>query len=606
MHTSTLSLMPGAQGAWAMRYMLFIAGMGGLLYGIDIGIIAGALPYLEATASQAWKLNAQQLGFIVAAVLLGSVLSSLFAGALADLVGRKWVMLASGALFTFSIPIIALSDGYTTLLLGRMLQGISAGLIGVVVPLYLAECLGADNRGRGTAMFQLLLTIGLVVAALIGLYEAQIVEAARTAAQQLGTSSAQADSLYAAKDHAWRSIFWMCLVPGLIFTVGALLLSESPRWLVRQGRVAQARRALLRSRPQVQAELELRDMLQTRRPAAGKDGQYDSLFSKRYSVPFLLACLTLACTQATGINSILAYVVNILNQAGLPGRMANQADVAIKVLNAVMTVVAVLLVDRKGRKFLLMVGTGGILLSLLGAALLFQSVESDGRDQRAVVQAMAANDALALRLDAATLQRMGSAAAGASVPLQLTLSYSYGPFTNVQSRRSDELGLPLLRIGRDDTVQADGVIGAFFRRLHLNPLADPADASHAPLRIERAQLGPVPSTGHGWLVASCIFAVVAFFAVGPGVCVWLALSELMPTRIRSNGMSIALLINQFVSTLIAAAFLPTVGQHGYAAMFYFWAGCTVVYFLTATFLLPETKGRTLEEIDAHFSAIAGD
>jgi len=599
MHSSTLSAMPSTRTSWAMRYMLVIAGMGGLLYGIDIGIIAGALPYLESTASLAWRLNAQQLGYIVAAVLLGSVFSSLFAGALADLVGRKWVMLASGALFTLSIPIIALSDGYSALLLGRMLQGVSGGLIGVVVPLYLAECLGADNRGRGTAMFQLLLTIGLVVAALIGLYEAQIVEAAATvAAQRLGTSSARADSLFAVKDHAWRSIFWMCLLPGAVFTIGGLWLSESPRWLVRRGRIAQARQALLRSRPPAQAELELRDMLQTLSPAA-EYAPRDALVSRRYVVPFLLACLTLACTQATGINSILAYVVNILNQAGLPGRMANQADVAIKVLNAVMTVVAVLLVDRKGRKFLLMLGTGGILLSLLGAALLFQSVEHDGRDERALLQATVADDALELRLDQATLRSMGIAEPAAA-PLQLTLSYSYGAFTNVQARRSDEPGQPVLRIRRDETVQADGVIGAVFRRLHLNPFADPAEAAHAPLLIERAQLGAVPGTGHGWLVACCIFAVVAFFAVGPGVCVWLALSELMPTRIRSNGMSIALLINQFVSTVIAAAFLPTVGQHGYAAMFYFWAGCTAVYFLTATFLLPETKSRTLEEIDAHF------
>ncbi|HEX8786601.1 MAG TPA: MFS transporter [Telluria sp.] len=599
MHTSTLSTLPRHQTSWTMRYMLFIAGMGGLLYGIDIGIIAGALPYLESTASLAWKLNAQQLGFIVAAVLLGSVCSSLFAGALADLAGRKWIMLASGALFTISIPIIALADGYTALLLGRMLQGISGGLIGVVVPLYLAECLGADNRGRGTAMFQLLLTIGLVVAALIGLYEAHVVEAAAASAQRLGSSGAQADSLFAVKDHAWRSIFWMCLVPGLIFTLGGLPLSESPRWLVRKGRVAQARQVLLRSRSQAQAETEMREMLQTLSPATGEAAARDPLISRRYVVPFLLACLTLACTQATGINSILAYAVTILNQAGLPGHMANEADVAMKVLNALMTVVAVLLVDRKGRKFLLMLGTGGILLSLLGAALLFQSVEHDGRDERALVQAMVANDGLELRLDPATLGRMGVDRA-TSAPQQFTLSYSYGPFTDVQSRRSDEPGQPPLVIRRADTVPADGVIGAFFRRLHLNPFADPADAIHAPLSIERAQLGPVPGIAHGWLVACCIFAVVAFFAVGPGVCVWLALSELMPTRIRSNGMSIALLINQFVSTVIAAAFLPTVGQHGYAAMFYFWAGCTLVYFLTASFLLPETKGRTLEEIEAHF------
>ena len=88
--------------------------------------------------------------------------------------------------------------------------------------------------------------------------------------------------------------------------------------------------------------------------------------------------------------------------------------------------------------------------------------------------------------------------------------------------------------------------------------------------------------------------------MGPGVVVWLMLSELMPTRIRSTGMGIALLINQGISTLIAALFLPVVGIFGYYAMFFFWAGCTVIYFVTATFFLPETRGRTLEEIEKYF------
>eukprot|EP01034_Spumella_vulgaris_P044473 gene44473-55315_t len=191
---------------WAMRYLLFIAGMGGLLYGIDVGIIAGALPYLESSAAQLWKLSAQQLGFVVAAVLLGSVLSSLGAGALADAIGRKAGMLVAGLLFSASIPMIALADGYVPLLLGRLLQGVSGGLIGVIVPLYLAESLPAAVRGRGTALFQLLLTIGLVAAALIGLAVAQQVE---TVAQ---TNPA---GLPAMQDAAWRRIFWLSLAPGL-------------------------------------------------------------------------------------------------------------------------------------------------------------------------------------------------------------------------------------------------------------------------------------------------------------------------------------------------------------------------------------------------------
>ncbi|GGC00559.1 MFS transporter [Pseudoduganella buxea] len=601
MHAATL---PGAASApaWPMRYLLFIAGMGGLLYGIDVGIIAGALPYLEATASQAWRLSAQQLSFIVAAVLLGSVLSSLFAGAVADAIGRRWAMVLSGALFTASIPLIALADGYTPLLLGRLLQGVSGGLIGVVVPLYLAECLRADQRGRGAALFQLLLTIGLVAAALIGLLQARTVDAAALAAQAL-SEAARVEALFAARDQAWRSIFWMCLAPGLVFTFGSMLLAESPRWLVRRGRDGAARRALLRTRAPGEADAELRAMqaaapLSSHGHGDGKPGAADPLLSRRYVLPFLLACLILACTQATGINSVLAYVVNILNQAGLSGATANAADVGLKVLNAVMTVVAVVLVDRKGRKFLLMLGSGGILIALLAAGLLFHGAESDQRDVRAAIEARVQGDGVALRLDAATLHALGGKAG--DTPQLLTVAYRYGDFSNVATRRSDDAGLPVLDIRRAGTVQEDSVIGAFFRKLHLNPFADPAQARTAPLRIERAQLGDVPPPAHGWKVAAAICLFVASFAVGPGVCVWLALSELMPTRIRSNGMSVALLVNQFVSTVIAAVFLPTVGQHGYAAMFFFWAGCTVLYFLTAAFLLPETKGKTLEEIEAHF------
>jgi hypothetical protein len=133
-----------------------------------------------------------------------------------------------------------------------------------------------------------------------------------------------------------------------------------------------------------------------------------------------------------------------------------------------------------------------------------------------------------------------------------------------------------------------------------NPAGNALAARTAPLKVEAALITPVPSAANGWVIAICTFAFIAFFAMGPGVCVWLALSELMPTRIRSNGMSVALLINQAVSTTIAAVFLPTVGKYGYGTMFFLFAGCTVVYFITAFFFLPETKGKTLEEIEAHF------
>ncbi|MRV70267.1 MFS transporter [Duganella sp. FT92W] len=565
------------------RYLLAVAGLGGLLYGIDVGIIAGALPYLEASAAQLWKLSSQQLGYVVAAVLLGSVLSSLAAGALAEAIGRKPAMLVAGLLFSASIPLIALADGYVPLLLGRLLQGVSGGLIGVIVPLYLAESLPASVRGRGTALFQLLLTVGLVAAAVIGLVVAQQVEAVAQ------TSPA---NLPAVQDAAWRRIFWLSLTPGLLFCAGVLALSESPRWLLARGRREPALAALSRTRRADDAARELALIeSESAAPASasGAAAEQGSLLQRRYVLPFLLACLILACNQATGMNSVLAYAVTILGQGGLSGSLANWGDFALKLVNALVTIAAVVLVDRKGRRFLLMLGTGGIVVSLCAAALLFLSLDAGKSDVRPLLAPHV--QANALRVDAAALRQL---AAGGTY--QLEIAYSYGPLTQVRTVRAGDS----LDIAPPQQIDGDSVIGAMFRRLHVNPFPDMRQALAAPLRIERALLGQPPGRGTGWMVLACLVAFVASFAIGPGVCVWLALSELMPTRIRSNGMSIALLLNQFVSTVIAAVFLPTVGQHGYAPMFFGWAACTVVYFLAAAFLLPETRGKTLEEIGRYF------
>jgi hypothetical protein len=183
-----------------------------------------------------------------------------------------------------------------------------------------------------------------------------------------------------------------------------------------------------------------------------------------------------------------------------------------------------------------------------------------------------------------------------SSPTSLVVIYSYGDFRAAsQVVRSNDAGAKPIEITREGSIPANKVV-AFFS----NPFGNLEAARQAPLKIENALITPVPNATHGWIVAITLFVFMAFFAVGPGVCVWLALSELMLTRIRSNGMSIALVLNQAVSTTIAAIFLPTVGKYGYSTMFFGFAACTVIYFITATWFLPETKGKTLEEIEAYF------
>ena len=538
------------------RYLLVMAGLGGLIYGIDVGVIAAALPYIRNTSDY----SSVQLGFIVGAVLWGSVISSLFAGSLSEWFGRKKIIIASAFCFFISIPVICVSglfEGGNFLLLtvGRTLQGASAGLVGVVVPMYLAECLDSDSRGKGTGMFQLLLTIGLAFAAVIGLvvtglvgdsdkivkaqavdhgvvvFEQKVDEAGKPVVDakkkvpvyvldeagkpkpkldKNGKQIADTDKVnfemiksWTTPEQrkgwatAWQTIFLCSAIPGLILFLGAFWLKESPRWLYKKGRKEDALASLAANNGEAKAKEILDEMIaadkaaEDEKAAIAKAAQGDSLFQRKYVYPFLLAVTILACNQTTGINSVLNYTVDIFKATGMEGVFANFSDLAIKLVNVFMTVVACAIVDRKGRKFLLKLGTSGIILGLCGVATTF---------------------------------------------LLITKGVVVASMTT-------------------------GVVATVF-----------------------------------------FFMFIAFYAVGPGVCVWLALSELMPTRIRATGMSIAMIINQGVSATIATIFPAWKDAWGFPAVFYCLAGFTVIYFITAAFFLPETKGRTLEEIEQYFKS----
>jgi SP family myo-inositol transporter-like MFS transporter 13 len=459
--------------------LLFIAGIGGFLYGYDIGIIGAALLYLNKTIA----LTAAQESLVVAAVLAGGAASSVVAGALADVIGRKWLMIGASILFLASVALIVVARSFSPLFTGRTLQGLSAGMIAVVIPLYLAETLPAAIRGRGTATFQLMLTIGILVSMGVGRYYTGVVESG---------PAGDATALVARQDQAWRAMFLSAAWPGVLFLMGSLMVVESPRWLLHRGRVQEAKAALARSRPPEDTEAEFAEMNAGRAVSApdGKRPAEGSVWQRRYMVPFLLACTVLALTQTTGINAILQFLVVILNEAGLGAEAAATQATWVTAVNVVFTIIGLVLVDRAGRTVLLKVGT-----SMIAGALLVGA----------------------------------------------------GVFWRVQGG-----GLP--------AGEATGVT-----------------------------------------VSVCLMAFMAGFALGPGVCVWLVLTELMPTRIRSLGMGIGLLINQGVSTAIAAAFLPAAREWGYGVVFLFWAACTVGYFLVAAFVLPETKGQSLEKIEAKFA-----
>jgi hypothetical protein len=207
----------------------------------------------------------------------------LFAGIIADWIGRKPLMVICGLTFVVSIPVIALSQGYGPLFFGRLLQGISGGFIGIVVPLYLAECLGASTRGKGTGSSN-----GCSRWASFRRADRHLLQLSRPGSRR----NRRRSTLFAFKDQAWRRIFWVSLPPGILFVIGSLLVTESPRWLFRRGKKDQAYAALLRSRTPEQAKLELREMEETAQTAVAKNSAgtkvKDSLLSRKYVIPFIL------------------------------------------------------------------------------------------------------------------------------------------------------------------------------------------------------------------------------------------------------------------------------------------------------------------------------
>jgi len=492
------------------KFLLIMAGLGGLLYGVDVGVIAAALPYIERTST----FNQTEIGWIVGMALWGSLPSSLVAGLLAEWFGRKKMIIASALLFLISIPVICVSGffeggNFWMMVGGRAMQGAAAGLFGVIVPMYLAECLDADSRGKGTGMFQLLLTIGLVFVAVIGFGVASFVgdvknavdvKAAANGVEATAVTFAMIKTWFEPAQitswvHAWQMIFLLSCVPGFILFLGAFKLKESSRWLYRKGRKEEALASLAANNGEEKAKEILSEMIAADEAAAAEKAKNaaatDSLLQKKYVIPFILAVVILACNQTTGINSVLNYTVTIFQKTGMPGAFANISDVAIKIMNCVMTIVACALVDKKGRKFLLKLGTSGIIVGLCGVGTIFLAISK------------------------------GWCAAS----------------------------------------MVTGVMATVF-----------------------------------------FFMFIGFYAVGPGVCVWLALTELMPTRIRANGMAIAMIINQGVSAGIATVFPKwCAATNDNGTVFFVLAGFTVIYFITAAFFLPETKGRTLEEVEQYFT-----
>jgi sugar porter (SP) family MFS transporter len=434
-----------------------IAAIGGFLFGYDTGVIGGAMLFMQKDLGL--KTHGQQQ-LTVAILLLGAIGGALIAGWLADRISRRRTKIISGSVYILGGLACAFSQSYAEILGSRFVLGLSVGTASFVSPMYISELVPKRIRGGVVSFNQLMVTLGICAAYI-------------------------ADWAFAPLPNNWRWMFGVTVIPGAALAIGMYFMPFSPRWLVQKGREDEARDVLSRYRQDeddVDEEIrEIKDVAEDEVPLRALVGQG---LRRMMAVGIGLAVFQ----QIVGINTVIYYAPTILKMAGQQNTGALTQSLYIGVTNVVFTIVAILLLDKLGRRFFLTTGTACLTVALVGLGVFFAS----------------------------------------------------------------------------------------------------------------------PSLQHsmGWLALACLLFYIFGFAIGLGPVFWLMISEIFPLQMRGPAMAVCTMFNWGFNFLIAYTFLSLtdlITKSGTFWLYAFFGVCALVFFVT---VVPETKGRTLEEIQDDLGADA--
>ena len=318
-----------------------VASLGGLLSGYDTGVISGALLFINET----WILPDTLQGFLVSSVLIGAVIGAATNGILADIFGRKKIIMATAVIFILGSILCAFAPNVYVLIISRIFVGFAVGIVNFVVPLYLSEISPKNLRGTLVSLYQWAITAGILFSYFINAIFAQAV-------------------------YNWRWMLFAGVLPGLILFIGMCFMSDTPRWLVSKNREDEAKKVFNKIEPDIDTNKEIEDIKNTLE--SGNDNKFR--FKKWMIMPFVVGVGIMFAQICTGINTIIYYAPTIFKTAGFDSNLtAIYATTGIGVVNFVMTIVAVFFTDRLGRKPLLYFGLTGVMLSLfaLGTSFAF-------------------------------------------------------------------------------------------------------------------------------------------------------------------------------------------------------------------------------------------
>jgi MFS transporter, SP family, galactose:H+ symporter len=447
---------PHLRGARFVYIAASFAALGGLLFGYDTGVISGALIFIK----HEFGLTTATEEIVVSGVLLGATIGAIFGGKAADLFGRRRVLLVTAAIFGVGALASAAAPSPAILIVSRIILGLAIGLASTNVPVYLSEVAPSQARGWIVSLFQLAVTVGIVVAYLT-------------------------DYAFAGVE-GWRWMLGLAVAPALVFGTGMFFLPETPRWLIRGGQHEAAQRVLVQIRQLADVSVEIEEIKQSLSQQT-ESGRWADLLGSRVRLALIVGLGLAIFQQITGINTVIYYAPKILHTAGFnTASGAILATAGVGVVNVGMTIIAMFLVDRAGRRPLLLVGIAGMIVTL-------------------------------------------------------------------------------------------GVLGLSFR------ISSPS-----------AQLSRV--------AVICLMGYVASFAISLGPIFWLLIAEIYPLKIRGLAEGAAATFNWGSNLLVSLTFLTLVEKLGASATFLLYAFASVASWLFAYYLVPETKGRSLEEIEAFWRA----
>jgi len=346
--------------SYRINYICLTASIGGLLFGFDTAVISGAINLVKSQFS----LNALLEGWLVSSGLVGCIIGVFMTGILSDRIGRKKTMMWAGGMFFLSGIGCSFASSMTPLIAARVIGGIGVGMASVVSPMYIAEFAPANKRGRMIAYYQLAITIGILLAyfsnALLVSFSQNNFE--------------NAVFVWFFKEETWRPMFLAMSIPSFIFLIMVMNVPESPRWLVSINKREKAKKILNSVRPPLQAAAELQDIESAAIKSIDKK---ISVFDRSIRLPLIIGIVLAVLQQFSGINAIIYYGPSIFKTAGVANNNVLLFQVIVGAVNLLFTFVAIRSVDKYGRKFLLLTGLTGIILSLIFCGLLFYTGHTD-------------------------------------------------------------------------------------------------------------------------------------------------------------------------------------------------------------------------------------